>query len=242
MKSIKKSDKKTFSVENERKKMLQEFCKRVNLKFNDLSVLDLAFHHRSVTNELHSGNNERLEFLGDSVLGMITAAYLYKNINVSEGEMSKIKSAVVSEKSLAPIALKLGLDKLLILGHGEEKTGGRQKPAILADCMEAVIGACYYDQGFFAAEKYVLSFMIPKIESYLNDGEKDFKSILQEVFQQKYKICPVYELKGISGPEHDKTFEMVVHLGQKTYGPAKGKSKKEAQQKVAKMALDSLKD
>ena len=121
-------------LSKERKYQLSEFCDRVGIKFKNLEHLDQAFHHRSLTNEAHGvKNNERLEFLGDSVLGMVTAAYLYTNLDNPEGDLAKIKSAVVSEKALAPVALRFGIDRLLLLGHGEEMSGGRKKPAILAD-------------------------------------------------------------------------------------------------------------
>ena len=203
--------------------------------------MNQAFNHRSVTNEKKSeGNNERLEFLGDSVLGMVTSSYLYNTLDNPEGELAKIKSAVVSEKALAPIAIKLGIDKLIVLGHGEELSGGRTKPAILADCMEAIIGAYYLDSGYRNAEQYVLSFIKPEIENVLKFGMKDFKTLLQEKFQKISKSFPVYELIKSYGPDHDQTFEVVVHLGDKTYGPKSGKSKKEAEQNVAKEALNFI--
>ena len=227
------------SLSKERIKNLNEFCHRVNIKFKDVELLNQAFNHRSVTNEKKSeGNNERLEFLGDSVLGMVTSSYLYNTLDNPEGELAKIKSAVVSEKALAPIAIKLGIDKLIVLGHGEELSGGRTKPAILADCMEAIIGAYYLDSGYRNAEQYVLSFIKPEIENVLKFGMKDFKTLLQEKFQKISKSFPVYELIKSYGPDHDQTFEVVVHLGDKTYGPKSGKSKKEAEQNVAKEALN----
>lgn len=231
------------SLSKERIKNLNEFCHRVNIKFKDVELLNQAFNHRSVTNEKKSeGNNERLEFLGDSVLGMVTSSYLYNTLDNPEGELAKIKSAVVSEKALAPIAIKLGIDKLIVLGHGEELSGGRTKPAILADCMEAIIGAYYLDAGYRNAEKYVLSFLIPEIDNVLKFGMKDFKTLLQEKFQKISKSFPVYELIKSYGPDHDQTFEVVVHLGDKTYGPKSGKSKKEAEQNVAEQAFITLKD
>jgi len=229
------------SLSKERIKNLNEFCHRVNIKFKDIDLLNQAFNHRSVTNEKKSeGNNERLEFLGDSVLGMVTSSYLYNTLDNPEGELAKIKSAVVSEKALAPIAIKLGIDKLIVLGHGEELSGGRTKPAILADCMEAIIGAYYLDSGYRNAEQYVLSFIKPEIENVLKFGMKDFKTLLQEKFQKISKSFPVYELIKSYGPDHDQTFEVVVHLGDKTYGPKSGKSKKEAEQNVAKEALNFI--
>lgn len=229
--------KKEELLTDKRKTQLLHFCKSVDIKFKNIELLEQAFHHRSLTNEKKVKNNERLEFLGDSVLGMVTAAYLYTNLDKAEGDLAKIKSAVVSEKSLAPIALRLGIDKLLEMGKGEEMTGGRTKPAILADCMEAVIGAYYLDSGYKFAEKYVLSFIVPEIEKVLAGGMKDFKTQLQEIYQKTSKECPFYELVSKSGPDHDQIFTVCVHLGNKVYGPCHGKTKKAAEQAAAKLAL-----
>ena len=230
-------------MDKKRKEQLNLFCKKVKIRFKDLELLDLAFHHRSITNEKkHVKNNERLEFLGDSVLGIVTAAYLYKSFeNSPEGDLAKIKSAVVSEKALAPVAIELGIDKLLVLGKGEEATGGRTKPAILADCMEAIIGAYYLDSGYKNAEKYVLEFIIPQIDRAVSDGIKDYKTQLQELYQKKTKKVPVYKLVEKTGPAHDQTFVVTVNLGEKLFGPAHAKTKKDAEQAAAKIALDYIK-
>ena len=228
-------------MEKARKEALNTFCKKVKIRFKSLELLDLAFHHRSITNEMkHIQNNERLEFLGDSVLGIVTAAYLYNTFPNPEGDLAKIKSAVVSEKALAPIALSFGIDKLLVLGKGEESSGGRTKPAILADCMEAIIGAYYLDSGYKCAEKYVLEFIIPEINKTITTGVKDYKTKLQEIYQKKTKSIPKYELVEKTGPAHDQTFTVNVILDDKKYGPASAKSKKEAEQLAAKMALESI--
>lgn len=232
-------------LSSQRVKELNTFSKGISIKFSNLNLLELAFTHRSCSQEekvpKHE-NNERLEFLGDSVLGMATAAYLYSNfMDNPEGDLAKIKSCVVSEQSLAPIALRIGIDKMLILGKGEEMSGGRHKKAILADAVEAVIGAYYLDAGYKAAEKLVLSFMIPEIKRYMSDsGNKDFKSMLQEAHQKKYKVCPVYELVKETGPDHDRTFWVSVHLKDMVYGPESGKTKKEAEQNVARKAWQEL--
>lgn len=225
-----------------KKEHLLGFCKNVGIKFKNLELLDQAFYHRSIQNEVHNvKSNERLEFLGDSVLGFATASYLYKNFENPEGELAKIKSAVVSEKTLASIAKKIGIDKLLVLGKGEKLSGGSEKPALLADCMEAIIGAYYLDSGYENAEKYVLSFIVPEIELICKEGMKDYKTLLQEEVQKKYKSFPKYEVIKKSGPDHNQTFEIVVQISDFVLGPEKGKSKKEAEQKVAKKALDFLK-
>lgn len=228
-------------ISKERIKDLNSFCNRVHIKFNDIELLNQAFNHRSVTNEQKNiKNNERLEFLGDSVLGMVTASYLYKNLDNPEGDLAKIKSSVVSEKALAPIALVFGIDKLLILGHGEELSGGREKPAILADCMEAIIGAYYLDSGYKKAEQYVLEFIVPNIKDILLNGMKDYKTQLQETVQKKFKCCPKYELISKKGPDHDQTFEIMVTLNNEEFGRGIGKTKKDAEQIAAKCALDKL--
>ena len=159
---------KSLKVAPERKKELLEFCSNLGINFKNLNLLDLAFHHRSFSNEsteFFHYNNERLEFLGDSVLGLVTADFLYNDMAGNpEGDLAKIKSNVVSEKSLAPIALnKMHIDRYLVLGKGEELTGGRQKAAILADAVEAVIGALYLDSGYDEARKLVLELIVPEI-------------------------------------------------------------------------------
>jgi len=226
-----------MEITKERKKELYDFCNRVGIKFKKIDYLEQAFHHRSLTNEKGVKNNERLEFLGDSVLGMVTAAYLYNNVDSPEGELAKIKSQVVSEKALAPVAEKFTINKLLVLGHGEELSGGRKKPAILADCMEAVIGAYYLDSGYKAAEQYVLSFIKPAVEQILSQGIKDYKTQLQEKYQKLTKECPRYKLLEKTGPDHNQLFKVCVYLGDKQYGPASAKSKKEAEQLAAAIAL-----
>jgi ribonuclease III len=233
------------SMTTGRKKELELFCHKINIRFTDLSLLDQAFHHRSFSNENTDHrhyNNERLEFLGDSVLGVATASFLYEDMKENpEGDLARIKSIVVSEQTLAPIALQLGLDALLVLGKGEEMSGGRGKKAILADCVEAVIGACYLDSGYKIAEKFVLSFIVPEIRKVQQDkGQKDYKTLLQELYQKKYKKCPVYELVKKTGPDHDRVFWVTVHLDENSFGPLDGKSKKEAEQKAAQLAWSSI--
>jgi ribonuclease-3 len=188
-------------------------------------------------------NNERLEFLGDTVLGVSVAGYLYKNMpDKTEGELSKIKSVVVSEMTLSQIALNIGIDSLLMLGKGEELSGGRQKKAILADAVEAVIGAVYLDSGFAAADKFVLSLLVPEINKVVeNKHLRDYKTMLQEYCQKKFKHYPEYVLVKKTGPDHDRTFLVSVELNGESYGPERGKNKKEAEQAAAKTACEKLK-
>lgn len=228
----------------EREQELQLFCKQLGISFTNLSLLDRAFHHRSFSNETNDVfyNNETLEFLGDTVLAMATATYLYKTMpDKTEGELAKTKSVVVSEMTLSAIALAIGIDRCLVLGHGEERSGGRQKKAILADAVEAVIGAYYLDSGYAQAEKLILSLIVDEIQKVKQNRHiPDYKTILQEYYQKKRKSCPVYKLVEKSGPEHDITFWMTVSLDDKTYGPAQGKNKKTAEQAAARIACESL--
>ncbi|MCR5080612.1 MAG: ribonuclease III [Treponema sp.] len=234
-------------ISKERKGQLLEFCGNLKIRFKNLEILDLAFHHKSFSNEnpgVKVYNNERLEFLGDSVLGLATAAFLYEDMDTErEGELAKIKASVVSEKSLAPIALKkMHIDRYLVLGKGEENSGGRKKAAILADAVEAVIGALYIDSGYEAAEKLVKELIVPEIRKAQSDeGDKDFKTILQELCQKKLSVCPTYSLVKTTGPDHDRTFFVLVKVGNVYYGPAEGKNKKTAEQNAAKIALEVLK-
>jgi ribonuclease-3 len=227
-----------------RKKPLQEFQKVAGLRFKHPAQLHYALIHRSFSSEGGTAhlNNERLEFLGDSVLGLSVAAWLYENLgDKPEGELARIKSFVVSEDCLSTIARGLRVDEFLVLGKGEELSGGRKKKAILADAMEAIIGALYEDQGFDAARKFVLRLIVPEIQKVLTHQYRlDYKTILQEYVQKVSHDCPRYELVRKSGPDHDRTFWMTVSFGGKVYDEAMGKTKKEAEQNAAKHAYDAI--
>ena len=228
-------------MEKARKEALNTFCKKVKIRFKNLELLDLAFHHRSITNEMkHIQNNERLEFLGDSVLGIVTAAYLYNTFPNPEGDLAKIKSAVVSEKALAPIALSFGIDKLLVLGKGEESTGGRHRDSIISDVMEAVIGAIYIDGGIEAAKKHIDKFILNDLEN--KQIFIDAKSVLQELVQKDSSKTLSYEIYGESGPEHDKIFKSRVLVNGEILGEGEGHTKKAAEQQAAYQAVLKLRD
>ena len=222
---------------------LLAFSKIINVTFSDIGLLDNALTHTSYANETGKLNNERLEFLGDSVLGLVCAEYLYKNLPFQqEGDLSRIKAAVVSEESLAEVAHKLGLNSYIQIGHGEEINGGRNKKAILADAMEAVIAAIYLDRGFDCARKYVLSWLEGQIET-VREGKntnKDYKSRLQTYMQKSRGKVPEYILDRTEGPEHMPTFYVKVILGHKVFGPASGANKKQAEQNAAHIALEEL--
>jgi len=207
-------------------------------------LLDLAFSHRSYSNENsdHRDNNERLEFLGDSVLGLVVSAYLFHVLaDRSEGDLAKIKSFVVSEDILSSLAKNLGVDRLLLIGKGEENSGGRTKKALLADALEAVFGAYYLDAGFPETQKFILELLVPEINNVLEDKhKKDYKTLLQEFVQKTYKSYPKYVLIDKTGPDHDKTFFMEVQVNNQTLGTGSGKNKKEAEQEAAGVAYRAI--
>jgi len=218
--------------------MHNELEKKIKIKFKNPKLLDIALTHKSyaIENNLNEFN-ERMEFLGDSILSTATAVFLYlKYPNSDEGKLSKIKSSAVSGATLQEIAKKLELGKFVKISKSEESTGGRVKESILANTMEAVIGAVFLDAGYEKAEKF-----IHKLLDKQKINLSDFKSDLQEVIQSKYKTIPVYAVIDEKGPDHDKTFKIEVRNGKKQLGIGLGKSKKEAQQNAAKNALLRLK-
>lgn len=232
------------AISSDRERELLVFIRESHIIISNLELLNLAFTHRSYANETSEmvDNNERLEFLGDSVLGMCVADWLFRNLPAkAEGDFSKIKSVVVSEDSLAMIARKLHVDKYLLIGKGEENTGGRDKKALLADCMEALFAACYLDSGFEAAKSFVMRYLEQQIRAVLDDDyHRDYKTSLQEYMQKRWRKVPSYTLVKKTGPEHDYTFFVEVDVNGKVFGPASGVNKKQAEQMAAKLAYDQL--
>jgi len=210
--------------------------------FRDERLLRHALAHSSYANEHRGevpGSNERLEFLGDSVLGVITAEFLYSHFQaLPEGNLTKMRAALVCENSLFEFAKELKLGDYLLLGHGEERSGSRNRPSILSDAFEAVLAAVYLDGGFEAAKKYVLPFIVEGAKR-LNAGNRDhdYKTTLQEIAQQNPGELIHYELIGSTGPDHAKVFEVHCYLNSNLLGKGKGRSKKEAEQMAAKEAL-----
>jgi len=188
------------------------------------------------------GNNERLEFLGDSILGAVCATLLYQLFkDKSEGELAKIKAVVVSEDTLSIIAKKYRIDEMLLLGKGEELSGGRDKKAILADAMEALIGAFYLDSGYKAAFDFVSRCIEPEINKVTGANyHKDYKSILQEYCQRQFRCYPEYRVIKRAGPEHERIFWIEVKIGDTVYGVGKGRNKKSAEQEAARVTWDEL--
>lgn len=220
---------------------ISEFENRIGYKFKDISLLETALTHSSYANEkqLSRDCNERLEFLGDSVLGVITAEYFYHNVkHLPEGEMTKKRAACACEKSLFGFAKEIDLGKYIYLGRGEENTGGRNRASILADAFEAVIAAIYLDGGLDEARKFVLDFVKKAATQQIN--LRDYKTELQEIIQKNPDEHLSYTLVGESGPDHNKRFEVEVNLNSNVIGCGIGRSKKLAEQQAAKQALELM--
>lgn len=215
----------------------------LNYKFNDENILINALTHSSYANEKKSmklSSNERLEFLGDSILNFIVSAYVFSNYpNLPEGEMTKVRASVVCEQTLKDISNSLGIGEYLQFGKGEEQTGGRKRPSILADAFESVVGAIYIDGGFEAARNFVLNKLDELIlSSVKGTGMTDYKTTLQEELQKKGEVKISYEILAESGPDHDKKFKVHIKCNGKVLGIGWGKSKKEAEQSAARDALE----
>ena len=220
---------------------IKDLQKTIEYEFKDEGLLLRALAHSSYANENHSvsGSNERLEFLGDSVLGFITAENFFKNYtNFPEGELTKLRAQMVCEKSLAGFAREIELGKYLLLGKGEVITGGRERPSIQADAFEALIAAIYLDGGMESAKKFVLKYIDEAIRRH--QSVKDYKTMLQEVVQRNPGELIEYALVGETGPDHDKRFEVEVHLNSNVIGKGVGKSKKRAEQEAAREALELM--
>jgi ribonuclease-3 len=213
--------------------------------FSQVKYLERALTHSSYANERNlSGNNERLEFLGDAVLELAVSQMLYRRFpDVPEGVLTKLRANMVSEPALAELAEELGLDRLVLLGRGEELQGGRERASLLSDALEAVFGAVYLDGGYEAAEHCIESLMHSRVpEAELEQRPKDAKSRLQEATQKIWKDRPVYTLVGSEGPEHSKVFEVRLDLPDGTELTGRGPSVKKAEQKAAAKALTLLGD
>ncbi len=234
----------TPTSDSVRRKELILFQKKIGLRFRRIDLLDLAFCHRSFVNESQEeiDNNECLEFLGDSILGMVVADYLFRLLpDKAEGDLAKIKSHVVSEDSLASIAMRLGVDKVVRVGRGEELSGGRHKKALLSDCMEALIGAWYLDSGYDKVARFVLNYMRDSIELVLaNKHRKDYKTLLQETVQKNFRCYPKYVINKKTGPDHQRTYWVDVFVDEEKFGTGRGSTKKNAEQEAARIALEAI--
>ena len=223
--------------------IIDEFENIIDYKFENREYILEALTHSSYSNENKDYDfNERLEFLGDSVLSIVVSEYLFKKeTNLPEGELTKLRANIVCEESLSDAANEINLGEHILLGKGEEATGGRQRISILADAFEAVIAAIYLDGGLESARKFILSYM----ENIICDSRKgkifrDYKTHLQEVLQGKGENNIWYKLMEEKGPDHNKRFVMQVGINEKVLGVGEGKSKKEAEQLAAKVALKDI--
>lgn len=223
--------------------MIKDLEAAIGYRFKNITLLQNALTHSSYANERwHNGllSNERLEFLGDSILGMTVAEYLYRNFpDRPEGDLTRMRADMVCEKALAKVAARIELGKHLMLGNGEEQGGGRKRDSILADAVESVIAACFLDGGMEAARQFIDRFVLVEVPvKKLHNA--DYKTALQELVQQKKNQVLSYVLIGESGPDHDKRFDVEVKLNGVTVGTGSGSSKKRAEQDAARCALEKM--
>ena len=233
-------------MENNRNRDVSELIKKIGYEFKNEEYLHEALTHRSYANEIEKGrrfNNEKLEFLGDAILNLITTEYIYDLYEKkTEGELAKLKSQIISEPVFSTIASELELGEYLYLSNGEVMSGGRHRRSILGDAFEALIGAIFKDSDYYTAKNIALKFLLGKINKLEEiEGTGDYKTVLQEFVQGKYRKMHEYNLIKTSGPDHDKVFEMSVSWNNEIHGIGIGKSKKEAEKHAAKEALSKLK-
>ena len=228
------------------KQQFDQFQQHFQIRFDNPTLLYQAFTHSSYVNEHRRKfftDNERLEFLGDAVLELSVSQYLFKQYTMmSEGELTKLRAAIVCEPSLVLFANELNFGKFVLLGKGEELTGGRERPALLADVFEAFIGALYLDQGLEVVVSFLEKIVFPKIEIGAFSHVMDYKSQLQEVIQQQNHGTLSYEIVEEKGPAHNRTFVSRVILNTNELGVGKGRSKKEAEQQAARLAIIAIRD
>lgn len=222
---------------------MREFEKKIGYTFENPLLLETAFTHSSYVNEgkHERENNERLEFLGDSVLSVLVAEHLYRSFpKKTEGELTKLRASLVCDHSLAEFAKRISLGDQLVMGKGEANSGGRTRLSNLEDAFEALVGAIYLDGGLEQARRFVLSFLPKKIDLAQSERLQDYKTQLQEIIQQNPEEKLRYVLVGESGPDHDKRFSVEVCLNSNVIGRGSGKSKKQAEQSAAKQALELM--
>lgn len=223
--------------------MLSEFEKKLGYSFRNPKLLENALSHSSYANEKWKNSlasNERLEFLGDSILGFVVAEYLYRRCQEQpEGDLTRMRADLVCETSLAQVAARLELGDFLLLGHGEEQGGGRSRNSINADAVESVIAAAYLDGGFQAAKGIIERLILTEVPKG-KPRSSDFKTALQELVQRKKNQVLAYQLLEETGPDHDKTFRVEVSLNDEVVGIGEGSSKKRAEQAAAEAAIDKL--
>ena len=223
--------------------MIKDLENAIGYRFKNITLLQNALTHSSYANEFWRDSlrsNERLEFVGDSILGMVVAEYLYRTFpERPEGELTRMRADMVCERALAKVANRLSLGSHLLLGHGEEQGGGRERASILADAVESVIAACFLDGGMDAARKLIETFILCEVP-VTRLSNADYKTAFQERVQQKKDQTIAYRLIGETGPDHDKTFRVEVLLNGQVVGTGNGSSKKRAEQDAARAAMETL--
>jgi ribonuclease-3 len=222
---------------------LADIQQRIAYQFSNAELLERALTHKSYSNENRVPyHNERMEFLGDAVLNLVVSEYLMKTCpDSTEGDLSRLRAAVVSEPALAAIAREIGLGSYILLGRGEEQTGGRDKGSLLANCLEALIASIYLDTGKESADAFIIRFFENIInKTCISRGSLDHKTELQELCQERLKQLPEYKVVSESGPDHQKQFEVEVWIKGQVSGRGIGRSKKEAEQRAAKEAIARL--
>ena len=221
---------------------LEDLDRAIGVRFRDADLREAALTHRSYAFEQALPvNNERLEFLGDSVLGLVVTDMAYLSFpEMPEGHLAKLRAAIVNMQALADVARSLELGSLVLLGKGEEQSGGRDKASILADALEAVFGAVYLDQGLARARELIERLFRPRMEAYVRgEGDRDFKTILQELASQQLRALPAYDVAE-QGPDHLKEFTATVSIAGEMLGTGVGRTKKEAEQHAAREAYERL--
>lgn len=221
----------------------QDLEKSLNIQFKNQSFLELAFTHRSYLNEARQKyltSNERLEFLGDTILSFIVSNFLYQQFpKIPEGDLTNYRSALVCARTLSVVAKKLNLGLYLKMSKGEENGGGKDNPSLLANTVESLIGAIYLDKGVNTTRDFIYKFILPNLTEIIkNKRVKDYKSLFQEVVQEKSKISPVYKVLDSWGPDHAKNFKIGVFINKELISQGCGKSKQEAEQEAAKTGIE----
>lgn len=228
----------------ELKSKIKDIEKQLNYKFKNKDLLILAFVHRSFVNEyrdLMKEHNERLEFLGDSVLGLVIADFLYKTLSTSsEGKLSSIRASLVDANACSTYLKKLNIEECVLLGKGEKQTSERGRDTIFSDVFEAIVAAIYLDGGYKKANDFILKRLKDEIENILKNPIRNFKAELQDYSQKKYQKIPNYRVIKESGPDHEKMFDIGVYIDEELLGEGQGLSKKDAEQKAAKNALEKI--
>jgi len=232
-------------VDRRRKTALSFLAEKLEIEFKNLELLDESLTHSSYVNERERDacrDNEALEFLGDAVLGMVVSHHLYSRFpSQPPGHYSALKAALVNRSALAQCARTISLGKYIRLGHGEELSNGRERESVLANALEAVIGAVFLDSGLAVARRFVLRLIAPCLDELAEqEVQRDSKSLLQTVTQERYKTLPTYQVVSETGPDHKRSFEIELKINGKVYGKGTGRSKKAAEQKAAKEALRKL--